>query len=162
MKIVLTRAAIGLILCIAVSGAAFAQTQSSFNVGAYIAKSDLEPLVGGPLLDPKIDSNDMSVIRFFALHGTPYLEAAIISLRTFDTIEYIGLVDMAKKVSEYKHEVPGLGTRAFWKENVTYGVLNVQQGMVLLEITVSQSLAPLTKEQAAIDIAKVILSRMPH
>jgi hypothetical protein len=69
---------------------------------------------------------------------------------------------MAKKVSEYKHEVPNLATKAFWKANITYGTLEVQKGRVLIEVTVSQSLTPMTKEQAAIEIAKLILTRIPQ
>jgi hypothetical protein len=132
---------------------------STINVTQIFTRNDVEAYVPGPLLDPKIDSANFSIIKYYQMDH-PALAAMSFTARTIDTLEYYGLVDMAKKAAEYKNDIQGLGDKAFWSENVSYGTLTVVKGRLLLVLTVSQANPNWTKLAAATELVKIAMTRM--
>ena len=132
---------------------------STINVTQIFTRSDVEGYVAGPMLDLKIDSANFSIVKYYRMDH-PLIAAMSFSARTIDTLEYYGLVDMAKKAAEYKNDIPGLGDKAFWSENVSYGTLTVVRSRLLLVITVAQANPSWTKLTAATELMKIAMARM--
>jgi hypothetical protein len=132
---------------------------STYNVTEIFSKAEIEGIVGGQLLDAAIDSSNLGSVRYYEI-GSPYLEALRFSVRRIDTLEYFGLVDMAKKVGEYKSEIQDLGDKAFWQENISFGSLTVLKGNILIVVMVSRSVPPRTKLDAAKELMKLALLRL--
>ena len=155
------RLLLGIIVVMASIGGARAQSAGpGLDVTRVFAKAELEEILGGTLKEPKIDSADLGTVRYYPVNGIPFLEALVLGARTYDAVDYESALKNAQQTHYYKHDVAGLGERAFWQESGAYAMLIAVKGKVLVQISISQAKSPLTREDAAIKIAKTTFERL--
>ena len=133
---------------------------TGYDVTHTFTKAEVEDILGGTMKEPKIDSADLSIIRYYPENGTPFLEALIFSAHAHDPADYDYGLNLAKKSGEYKQDVEGIGNKAFWKENWVSGDLIVVKGALQIQVGVSQAKAPMTKLEAAIKLGRMALERV--
>ena len=132
----------------------------AIDVSSLFTKDELEDIIGGPL-KPLSESEDKSIVRYYPVNGTPYLEAVIIQVIESDAeAAYTSEKSIIQKTGSYKDELKEFGEKAYWADNGVTTDIHVLKGSKEITVSLSQSKAPLTKLEAAKKLMKMAIERM--
>ena len=134
--------------------------EAKTDVSQILTKLEIEDAIGGPINDAPI-STDKSIIRYYAVDGTPYLEAMSFAVLDENAeASFLKQKNIMRSVHYYQGELPEFGEKAYWCDNTVTTDIHVIKDSKELSISVSQSKSGISKLDAAKKLMKLALSRL--